>query len=379
MSRLLYVDAKWPRPRSDAASQRATQLVGELVRLGFDVDFGALSPGEHGGELDDPIDLAGARPVVAVDEAALLDHVHHRGHEYDVAVVAWTRVAERLLGPLRAASPHTLVCFDTNDVNHVREYRHARVSGNANILRRALAMKRAELGAVAAADVTIAISEHDAGILRAGVPAARVEVITLAVATRPDEPPGPAGRRGAIYLGNYNAWHNVDAVSHLVADVVPELERRGSGLSITLAGAGRHALIDALASARVTVAGFVDDVAAAFDRQRMFVAPLRVGSGVKGKLLTALALGLPVVATPIAIEGIPLVDGQTCLLASTPADFAAACLRLERDDELWRRLSAAGRAMVTERFSQAVVREQVGRVFGPLRELSAVAGGRARR
>jgi O-antigen biosynthesis protein len=366
VTRLLYADAKWPRPSTDAASQRAVQLVGALVGLGFEVDFAALFPGEAGGELDAPIELAGARPVPAADETVLLDHIARHGRGYDVAVVAWTRVAQRLLEPLRAANPQIYLCFDTNDVNHVREYRHARVSGNVNLLRRALAMKAAELGAVAAADLTIAISDHDAETLRRAVPQAPVEVITLAVERRDGDPPGPVGRRGAVYLGNYMAWHNVDAVTHLARDVAPELDRLDAPLPITLAGAGRHGMIDELASERISVVGFVDDIRGLFDHHRLFVAPLRVGSGVKGKLLAALAAGLPVVATPVAAEGIPLVDGESALLASTPAALAAACARLDADDALWQRLSTGGRRVVDEHFSFDLVRRQVTSVFAPL-------------
>ena len=281
-------------------------------------------------------------------------------------MLAWTRVAQRLIGPLRDANPDMVLCFDTIDVNHVREYRHARVSGNANILRRALAIKQAELAAVAACDMTIAISDHDAQTLQALAPEARIEVITLAVEPRHGPCPGPEGRRGALYLGNYMAWHNVDAVTHIARDIAPILDRLGSSLPMIFAGAGMHELVEELASERISIAGFVPDIEAEMDRRRMFVAPLRVGSGIKGKLLGALAAGLPVVATPVAAEGIPLVDGVSALIAATDAEFAAACARLEVDDALWRRLSAGATAVVADHFSPAIVRAQVASVFGDM-------------
>ena len=366
MPRLLYVDAKWARPSVDAGSQRAIQLVGELVRIGYDVDFGALFPSEAGGLESAAIDLAGSNRVYAANEDALLGHIARHGRDYEVAVVAWTRVATRLIEPLRGANPDLVIVFDTVDVNHVREYRHARVSGNANILRRALAMKQAELGAVRAADLTIAISEADARVLRDGVPSARVEVVTMAVDGRAGPAPGPQERKGALYLGNYMAWHNVDAVTHLAQDIVPYLDAAGSSLPITLAGAGSHDLIRVLESDRLRVVGFVPEIEPVMDGQRMFVAPLRVGSGIKGKLLTALAAGLPIVASPVAVEGIPVVDGESALLAQTPAEFADACLRLESDDALWRQLSAGSISVVAEHFSRELVSRQAEQAFAGL-------------
>jgi len=136
------------------------------------------------------------------------------------------------------------------------------------------------------------------------------------------------------------------------------------GARLTLAGAGRHALIDELESADVDVVGFVEDVTALFDRSRAFACPVRIGSGIKGKLLTALAMGLPVVATPVAVEGMHMVDGVNCLVADSSSDFARACARLDEDDELWSRLSAGGLELVGRHFSREVVSRQVARAFG---------------
>jgi O-antigen biosynthesis protein len=371
MTRLLYVDAKWPTPGSDAASQRTVQLIAALRRLGFEVDLAALFAQETATDAATPIDTAGAHAVKSPSREAVLQHIARHGSEYDVAVVAWTRVAQQVIGPLRAARPEMVIYFDTNDVNHVREYRHARVSGNANLLRRALAVKAAELSAAAQSDVVIAISHDDGAVFKRELPNSRVQVITLAVEPRPDEPPGPAGRRGGLYLGHYYAMHNVDAASHIVADVLPELERLGCEMPITLAGAGRNELVDGLARKDVTIHGYEADLAALCDRHRLFLGALRIGSGIKGKLLAAMVNGLPVVATPVAIEGFGAEDGRHCLIGSSPAELAAACVRLSRDDELWRRLSLSGRELVAERFSQAEVDLAAGRAFGVSRPADA--------
>lgn len=372
MSRVLYVDVKWPTPDTDAASQRALQLIRALVGMGFDVDVGVLFPSETGEGVIPMRELGGARALPDDGEEATLRHIAAHGASYDVAVVAWTRVADRLLPALRAANPVMRIVFDTVDVNHVREFRHARVSRNANILRRAMAMKQLELAAVAGADCTLAITEADAEVLRRESPGSRVEVVTLAVSPRERPVPGPESRSGVLYLGNYQAWHNVDAVTHLVRDILPEVHTLIPDVHVTLAGAGRHELIDELASEHVTVTGFLADVIPLFDRSTAFACPLRVGSGVKGKLLTSLALGLPIVGSSVAIEGMALEDGRHCIVADTPREVAAGIARLQTDHALWRRLSEGGRVLVQERFSSHVIKRQVEAVFAPLLERSGV-------
>lgn len=361
--RCLFVDVKWPRPDRDAASQRAMQLIGELVAIGFEVDVAVIDAIEDDGR-DPPADLAGGQPVPGSGVEAVLAHVARRRVAYRVAILAWTRVAQVLLQRLRSASPSTAIVFDTVDVNHVREYRHARATGNANLLRRAMAMKVAELAAVEAADRTIAVTDVDAATL-ASASGRHVDVVTLAVDERVSPVPGPASRSGLLFLGNVHAWHNVDAILHLVADILPSAQARRPGLTLAIAGAGYAEPIAALAAPGVIKLGAVERLEPVFDRARIFACPLRIGSGVKGKLLTALALGLPVVTTPIGAEGMGIIDGCDGLIAESTDAFIAAILRLEMDDALWHRLSAGGQSLVRARFSSAVVARQVRNVFEP--------------
>jgi O-antigen biosynthesis protein len=81
--------------------------------------------------------------------------------------------------------------------------------------------------------------------------------------------------------------------------------------------------------------------------RRMSIAPLRFGAGLKGKVGESLAAGVPVVATTVAAEGFDRPE-RGMLIADSAQDFAAAVARLGRDDDLWTRLSAGGRELVSE-------------------------------
>jgi glycosyltransferase involved in cell wall biosynthesis len=78
-----------------------------------------------------------------------------------------------------------------------------------------------------------------------------------------------------------------------------------------------------------------------------------VGAGVKGKIMSALSYGLPIVSSSIGVEGSGLQSGVHALVADTPHDFAAAVLRLYRDAALWHQLSQAGQALLRTEFSTA--------------------------
>jgi polysaccharide biosynthesis protein PslH len=78
----------------------------------------------------------------------------------------------------------------------------------------------------------------------------------------------------------------------------------------------------------------------------------------RNKILEAMAMGVPVVATRLSFEGIEVVDGDHVLLGRTPADLAAAAVRLLRDEELRRRIGEGGRRLVLERYTWEGVAER---------------------
>jgi glycosyltransferase involved in cell wall biosynthesis len=111
--------------------------------------------------------------------------------------------------------------------------------------------------------------------------------------------------------------------------------------------------VAALSSERIEVRGHVADLAPLFAQCRVSVAPLRFGAGIKGKIVTSLISGVPVVATSVAAEGMGLQPEKSILVADAPDRFAHQILRLYSDAELWQELSENGCRAFEERFSLA--------------------------
>jgi len=90
----------------------------------------------------------------------------------------------------------------------------------------------------------------------------------------------------------------------------------------------------------------------------VFVSPLRMGAGIKNKILEALAMGLPVVATSISVDGIAVQDGHSALIADTDDALAQAVIRVLSDADLQARLSDNGRALINARYTWTSVAAQ---------------------
>lgn len=231
--------------------------------------------------------------------------------------------------------------------------------------------RRFEIDQMRRADVCAAITERDADTIRRLVPGLIVETIPAAVDLDRFAFSGADEReeRSLILLGGMNWAPNRDAAIWFANDILPLIRRQVPDVVCHLVGGDppRNALPPPSDSFRIE--GYVDDILPYYRRVTVGVIPLRVGGGMRVKMVEMLSSGIPIVSTAIGAEGNMAVPGEHYLRADSPEEFAAAVVRLLNDREERRRLSEAGRAFARERYSV----EETGRRFEELL-LRAVKG-----
>jgi len=207
--------------------------------------------------------------------------------------------------------------------------------------------------------VNVAVSALDAERLAEVAGPVRTAVVENGVDVeffRPAERTRQGEADGLVFAGSLETYPNRDAVTYLLQDIWPRLLAERPERRLTLVG--RSPAPDAVAAARdprVRVTGRVDDVRRYIAAAGIYVCPIRVGGGTRLKVLDALAMGKPMVATATAVEGLELVAGEHYLRAETPEEFVAHIRRLEGDASLRCRLGAAGRELVERRYSWDVI------------------------
>jgi glycosyltransferase involved in cell wall biosynthesis len=155
-----------------------------------------------------------------------------------------------------------------------------------------------------------------------------------------------------VFSGNMEYHPNLAAVAFFRKQVWPILRERWPGLVWRLVGKNPEAVRRyTQGDRRIEVTGPVDDVVKELARARVAVVPLLSGSGTRLKILEAWAAELPVVSTTVGAEGLPVIDGETALLADGAADFASAVTRLLTCSELRRNLGQAGRLLLDKEFT----------------------------
>lgn len=146
-------------------------------------------------------------------------------------------------------------------------------------------------------------------------------------------------RSGLVFIGSYNHPPNIDAVKWLCLEIMPLVWASRPDITVNLLGSNLKDEVKELASDQVVVTGYVPEVEPYFQKSRVFVAPLRFGAGMKGKIGQSLSLGLPTITTKIGAEGMGLIDHQDVLIADTAEEFAQAVIELYDNRELWQKLA----------------------------------------
>lgn len=360
--RVLVIDATTPQPDQDSGSVRLVNLMRLLVEDGCAVTFFADNRAYLPG-YSDALQQLGVEvlwhPWIGDPVSWFSEH----GRRFHCVLVSRHYIACSYLDLVRRHAPQARFIFDTVDLHYLREQRAAELSGRADLAKGAEQTRRQELEVIRRSDVTLVVSPVEQALLATDAPGAKVEVLSNVHEVFGSRRPF-AERRDLMFIGGFQHPPNIDAATWFVEQVWPLIRARRPGLRFHLIGSKANDDVKLLGEVEgVVFHGFVEDIEPFLDGCRLAVAPLRYGAGVKGKVNMSMSYGQPVVATPMAVEGMHLREGEDVLVAATPEDFAAAVLRLDEDAALWQNLSDNGVANVRAHFGFDAARTVLRRLL----------------
>jgi O-antigen biosynthesis protein len=333
--RVLVCDYHVPARDRDSGSLRMTWIIRLLVQAGCAVSLlpmNGLSPQPYTSEFQrlGVEVLYGTRDVVRV--------LRERAGVYDLAILSRPEVAQRLLDDIRSISPRTFIVYDTVDLHHVREARRLRLAGeepDSDFVE----VRGVERQLVSRSDLVATVSADEEKVVQAFGREAATIVLPNVHESVKGVLPGFDERSDLLFIGGFQHPPNTDAMLWFAQEILPIIQRNKQ-VRLTILGSDPSREVRRLAGPSVTVTGYVPDVDEYFRRACVFVAPLRYGAGVKGKVGQAMSYGLPVVTTTIGAEGMGIVDGLHALVRDDSDGFAAAVVALLSSSEMWSRISA---------------------------------------
>jgi GT2 family glycosyltransferase/2-polyprenyl-3-methyl-5-hydroxy-6-metoxy-1,4-benzoquinol methylase len=349
IGRCLFVDV-WPTPDRDAGSIYTIYLIKLFQRFSYKIAFFPANTTRHFGGYTEQLQQMGIECLYEPFVTDLKEYLDRNGDYFDVVVLCRADQAIRYLDDVRANCHKAKVIFHTVDLHFLREERSARLKDSVEELENVQERKRAELEVCKTVSATLVPSMAEASLLAKEVPDAYVECFPFAL-DLPGRQKAFSERRDIAFIAGYLFEPNVDAVVHFVRDIWPHIAERLPDAQFLMVGSNMPESVARLASERIKAIGYVKNLTQFLENCRLTVAPIRYGAGIKGKIISSLTHGVPVVATSLAAEGMGCAHGVHLLVADTIPEWTESVTRAYNDERLWEHLSDNGLALMRETYS----------------------------
>ena len=169
--------------------------------------------------------------------------------------------------------------------------------------------------------------------------------------------------KSLVFVGHYKHYPNTDAIVYFVNKIFPKIVEKKSNIKLYVVGSGLTKAVESLKSDNIIVTGEVEDIRKFLKRPNIFVAPVRLGGGIKGKVLEAMAMGVPVVASKEAVRGIDCFAEKYALVSDDTEVFANNVVKLLQNNDLYASLSGYGRKIVEENYNWKTIAEKLNRFY----------------
>jgi glycosyltransferase involved in cell wall biosynthesis len=214
----------------------------------------------------------------------------------------------------------------------------------------------------------VTVTEGDSACLRSLAPDLSTTVIPNGVDGSFFRQVGASDRPPSlVFVGNMSYPPNVLAALALIREILPRVKSEVTDARAIIVGPQPPAELTCLRGPDVEISGWVADIRPYLERSGCFVSPLTGGTGMRNKILEAMAMGLPVVATPMSCEGIKVTHGEDILLGRTPEELARAAICLLRDPSLSVRIAEGGQRLMREHHTWASVADQYEVLYDEVR------------
>ena len=348
--RLLVVDSIVPEFDRDSGSLRMSQILKAALKLDYDVTFyvdNLVATQPYTEELQ-------SLGIEIVYGANVSQRKFYQSREnlYDSIILSRPTVAIWHINYCRAFMPNAKLIYDTVDLHYLRIHRQSEVENVPSLDKEALEWKKLEQYLMANTDLTLLVSYEEEKLLKKDMPSISTKILS-------NINPSPMekslvdfeSRQGIIFTGDYSRDPNASAAQWLAKKIMPLVWKSNPDIKLTFLGSNPEKIRN-LSGPSIEITGFVKDLQPHYEQARIFVCPLLYGAGVKGKVSESIAFGLPVVSTPVGIEGMHMKNGIDCLVAESAEDFAKQVIELYKNKEIWDKLSNNSQKIYEKHFSE---------------------------
>jgi len=292
---------------------------------------------------------------------------------FDMIYVYQIRVADYMESGLRI--PRILDLTDSALLNFRRRLNFQRDWSWPLVLYEYFKLKKYEPQIIQKFDLCTVVSSVDRNAINVYQPKANIRVIPNGVDCSYFLPMnGSYDNRNIVFLGTMCYPPNVDAVLYLCRDILPRIHKALPEARVYIVGTDPVRRVKALSKYNnVFITGFVTDVRPYLAKAAVLLCPLRIASGTQLKILEAMAMGVPVVTSPLGLEGIGAIPDENIMVGEDAEELARKTVMLLTDTVLRNEVGLRGRQLVTEKYTWERIGQELELI---LREVVSAEGSK---
>lgn len=166
-----------------------------------------------------------------------------------------------------------------------------------------------------------------------------------------------------VFTGNMGYKPNIDAAFYLIEKILPIVYKVIPDIKVAIVGTNPPKSLVNKANKNIEVTGWVKSVKDYYSRAKVFIAPMRIGTGLQNKLLEAMAMNLPCITTPLANNSLKATDKTEILIGNDEVQLADSIINLLKDNTLNDTIAKNGNLFVRSTYNWQTVGEQINRII----------------
>lgn len=215
-------------------------------------------------------------------------------------------------------------------------------------------------------NILIAITDAQRDFYRKYIKTAKIVEIQVGVDKKNFiiQPKNKEDDRTLLFLGIMNYYPNIDAVKYFCEQIFPIIKQYKQGVRFYIVGKNpTDEVLQFHNGEDIIVTGYVDDIKEYLTKATVVVIPIRMGSGLRIKIIESMAAGKAIVATKEAVEGIKAENKKHLIIASSAEEFAGWVVKLLDDKNLRDKLGVSARKFVEENFAEEIVKNKWQKLY----------------
>jgi len=359
---MLFVDHHLPRPDFDAGSKQMATYLQVFVEMGFQITFWPDNL-NYEKEYAHPLEELGIEVISC--NAGLIEFeewIGKNGPYLDVAFLSRPFVALKYIQSLKKNSKASLV-FYGHDIHSLRTKGELKLNtANQSLLERLRVEEQVEVECWEKCDTILYPSNEEKQYILGKFPGLTVDILPLYCKSADEIIAAKTAslfdkRSGILFVGGFDHSPNTDGILWFCNEILPLIRKISRDVCLTIAGSNPPKEIRSLENKFIKVTGRISDhqLSAYYDSHRVSVAPLRFGSGVKGKVVESMLKGLPMVTTKIGSQGLCYAD-KALAIAHSEYEFSNKVVQLLKNENRWLQQRDSARRFFEKNFSSQEIK-----------------------